>query len=97
MLVDAIEVGRLDERAVATCKASAAPLLAAIDSSAGDVGRLGMTYELVDDLELGAQDGDDYVAICAFDATEIDALRDDITVYSLWQSEMHGSGVLAAW
>jgi hypothetical protein len=37
------------------------------------------------------------VAVCAFDASQIDGLRDGLTVFTIWQSDWHGSGEFAVW
>jgi hypothetical protein len=97
ILMDAIESTRLDARAVATCRAVATPLLAAIDSSAGEVRRLGSAYDLADDLELDGLADNEYVAVCAFDVSQADGLRDGLTVFTIWQKDGYGSGEFAVW
>lgn len=80
-----------------TCSAASATLLAAIDSSPAEVNHLAERHGLDVDNREGLDSAGSYVAICAYDASEIAALADGLSVFGLWESDGFGNGVIAVW
>lgn len=96
-LLEAIDAGRLDERAVQVCSVGVATLAAAIDSTTETIREMHRETPWSSEYETGLPDDNEYVAICVVEADSVAALDDALSYFVFWQSELHGSGALTGW
>jgi hypothetical protein len=98
ILSEALDSTRLDHRAVSTCTSGGVPPIAAVDSDASTIRALSPGEPLADEFDryLPANGGE-YVAVCVYDADEVQGLDNRLEYFVMWETEWAGSGVLAAW
>lgn len=97
-LSQALTETRLDERALETCRASGTTPVAALDSNPSAAMEIQGTARSFEEYDYSLPDPSlSYVAICIYDASEIDGLAPDMKYMTMWETEWDGSGILVAW
>lgn len=93
----AVEAGRMDPDATQICSLGDVTLVAALDSSLEQLIAWGDEFRLSPDYEEYLPVEADDVAVCIFDARDIDALSDSLTYFGIWDTPGSGQGSLLAW